>query len=101
MSEKLPSDFLPANIELHDMHSAQDAEPFSTHLLPPVLGDIVKEVARVTKTPEAMAGALALGIVSASIGKGLSISGHAGRITPSNIYVLLGAKSGPGKSKCA
>ena len=104
MSEKLPSDFLPANIELHelhDMHSAQDAEQFPTHLLPPVLGDIVKEVARVTKTPEAMAGPLVLGIVSASIGKGLSIRGHAGRITPSNIYVLLGAKSATGKSECS
>ena len=104
MSENLPSDFLPANIELHelhDMHSAQDAEPFPTHLLPPVLGDIVKEVARVTQTPEAMAGPLVLGIVSASIGKGLSIRGHAGRITPSNIYVLLGAKSGTGKSECS
>ena len=104
MSEKLPSDFLPANIELHELHelhSAQDAEPFPTHLLPPVLGDIVKEVARVTQTPEAMAGPLALGIVSASIGKGLSIKGNAGRITPSNIYVLLGAKSGTGKSECA
>ena len=104
MSEKLPSDFLPPNIELHelhDMHSAQDAEPFPTHLLPPVLGDIVKESARVTQTPEAMAGPLALGIVSASIGKGLSIRGHAGRITPSNIYVLLGAKSATGKSECS
>ena len=67
----------------------------------PVLGDIVKEVARVTQTPEAMAGPLALGIVSASIGKGLSIRGNAGRITPSNIYVLLGAKSGTGKSECS
>jgi hypothetical protein len=48
-----------------------------------------------------MAGPLTLGIVSATIGKGLVIKGHAGRITPPNLYILLGAKSGTGKSECA
>jgi len=88
MNAKLPSDFLPESTELHDLHelhTAQDAEPFPTDLLPSVLRDIVKEVARVTQTPEAMAGPLTLGIVGASIGKGLSVEGHAGRITSSNI----------------
>ncbi|MDP6676650.1 MAG: DUF3987 domain-containing protein, partial [Pirellulales bacterium] len=104
MNAKLPSDFLPESTELHDMHelhTTQDTKPFPTHLLPRVLGDLVKEVARVTQTPEAMAGPLTLGIVSASIGKGLASKGHAGRITPPNLYILLGAKSGTGKSECA
>ena len=104
MNAKLPSDFLPQSTELHDMHelhTTQETKPFPTHLLPKVLGDLVKEVARVTQTPGAMAGPLTLGIVGASIGKGLSVEGHAGRITSSNIYVLLGAKSGTGKSECA
>ena len=104
MSTQLPSDFLPQSTELHDMHelhTTQETKPFPTHLLPRVLGDLVKEVARVTQTPEAMAGPLTLGIVSASIGKGLAIKGHAGRITPPNLYILLGAKSGTGKSECA
>ena len=104
MNAKLPSDFLPQSTELHDMHelhTTQETKPFPTHLLPKVLGDLVKEVARVTQTPEAMAGPLTLGIVSATIGKGLVIKGHAGRITPPNLYILLGAKSGTGKSECA
>jgi len=104
MNAKLPSDFLPQSTELHDMHelhTTQETKPFPTHLLPKVLGDLVKEVARVTQTPEAMAGPLTLGIVSASIGKGLASKGHAGRITPPNLYILLGAKSGTGKSECA
>ena len=81
MSAQLPSDFLPESSELHDMHelhTTQDTKPFPTHLLPRVLGDLVKEVARVTQTPEAMAGPLTLGIVSATIGKGLASKGHAG-----------------------
>jgi len=104
MNAKLPSDFLPQSTELHDMHelhTTQETKPFPTHLLPKVLGDLVKEVARVTQTPEAMAGPLTLGIVSASLGKGLAIKGHAGRITSPNLYILLAAKSGTGKSECA
>ena len=101
MNAKLPSDFLPQSTELHELHTTQETKPFPTHLLPKVLGDLVKEVARVTQTPEAMAGPLTLGNVSASIGKGLVIKGHAGRITPPNLYILLGAKSGTGKSECA
>jgi hypothetical protein len=101
MNAKLPSDFLPQSTELHELHTTQETKPFPTHLLPKVLGDLVKEVARVTQTPEAMAGPLTLGNVSASIGKGLVIKGHAERITPPNLYILLGAKSGTGKSECA
>ena len=101
MSAKSPSDCLPQSTRLHELHTTQETKPFPTHLLPKVLGDLVKEVARVTQTPEAMAGPLTLGNVSASIGKGLVIKGHAGRITPPNLYILLGAKSGTGKSECA
>ena len=54
MRTKLPSDFLPTMSELHDMHelhTTQETKRFPTHLLPRVLGDLVKEVARVTQTP--------------------------------------------------
>ena len=62
---------------------------------------MVKEVARITQTPESMAGCLILGITSATIGKGLKLKDHANRVTNPNLYILISADSGTGKTLCA
>ena len=67
MRAKLPSDFLPTMSKMHELrelHSTHESEiqDFPTAVLPPVLADMVKEVARITQTPESMAGCLILGI---------------------------------------
>ena len=106
MSTKLPSDFLYTMSELHELrelHTTQELEirDFPTAVLPPILGNMVREVARITQTPESMAGCLSLGIVGASIGKGLKLRGHANRLTGANLYFLISADSGTGKTVCA
>jgi hypothetical protein len=106
MSTKLPSDFFPTMSKMHELrelHSTQGSEiqDFPTAVLPPILADMVKEVARITQTPESMAGCLILGIISASIGKGLKLKGHANRLTGANLYILISADSGTGKTLCA
>ena len=106
MSAKLPSDFLPTMSKMHELrelHSTHESEiqDFPTAVLPPVLADMVKEVARITQTPESMAGCLILGIISASIGKGIKLKGQAKRVTSGNLYLLLSAESGTGKTLCA
>jgi len=106
MSTQLPSHFLPTMSKMpkrHELHSRQELEirDFPTAVLPPILENMVKEVAKVTQTPESMAGCLSLGIVGASIGKGLKLRGHANRLTGGNLYFLISADSGTGKTVCA
>ena len=106
MSIQLPSHYLPTMSkmhELHELHSTQgfEIQDFPTAVLPPILGKMVKEVARITQTPESMAGCLILGIISASIGKGIKLKGHAKRVTSGNLYILISADSGTGKTLCA
>jgi hypothetical protein len=106
MNTQLPSHFLSAMSKMpkrHELHSTQEFEirDFPTAVLPPILENMVKEVARITQTPESMAGCLSLGIVGASIGKGLKLRGHANRPTGGNLYILISADSGTGKTVCA
>ena len=106
MNTQLPSHFLSTMSKMpkiRELHSTQEFEirDFPTAVLPPILADMVKEVARITQTPESMAGCLSLGIVGASIGKGLKLRGHANRPTGGNLYILIGADSGTGKTVCA
>jgi hypothetical protein len=79
--------------KMHELHSTQEFQirDFPTAVLPPILGNMVKEVARITQTPESMAGCLILGIISASIGKGIKLKGQAKRVTSGNLYLLLSA----------
>ena len=106
MKGDLPIDYLPTMSklhELHEMHSIQEfkIEDFPTDILPPILRDMVKEVSRVTQTPESMSGCLILGIVSAALGKVLKLKDSANRVTGGNLYIILSADSGTGKTLCA
>ena len=76
-----------------------DSEPpaFPTHSLPASLRDIVTETARLHQLPDDLPGALALGAASAALGQGILLL-NPPHETAGNIFLLLSAPSGTGKS---
>lgn len=72
--------------------------PFPILALPPVLREMVCSVADGHGLPVVMPAAIALAMVSAALGKGLRIASGRGRKTMGNLFVLLSAASGSGKS---
>lgn len=74
--------------------------PFPVDCLPPVVANIARAISEATKTPPTLAACSCLGVLSASIGKGLRVeSSKTGRITPGNLYILASARTGTGKSE--
>lgn len=77
-----------------------EATPFPTHCLPGVVGDMAREIGRVTTAQnEPLAAASVLALVSASIGSGLEVSTGGERRTRGNLFVLAIAASGTGKGE--
>jgi hypothetical protein len=74
------------------------ADPFPTDVLPPILRQMVEEVADVGTVPHALPACQALGIVSAALGSGLAIPSDRERHTFGNLYLTPAAESGSGKS---
>jgi len=72
--------------------------PIPTSALPPPLRAMVRSIADVYHLPEVMPTAIALAMVSAALGKGLQIASAQGRTTMGNLYFLISAGSGTGKS---
>ncbi len=60
---------------------------------------MVEATAKQTQTPHALAAVVALGVASASIGRGLLVKSGGSRVTPANIYLLAIARSGVGKGQ--
>lgn len=73
-------------------------DPFPTNMLPPRLEAIVKAIAEVHRVPDVMPATIALTVLSAAIGKGLRIASGKGRKTMANLFSLISANSGTGKS---
>ena len=82
-----------------DDEPSEAAEPFPLHCLPPLVEAMAREVCATERVPESLAGCCALGILSASIGSGLAVQSASNRDTPGNIYLLVSAESGSGKSE--
>lgn len=75
--------------------------PFPTDRLPPTLALMVRAVAVALRVPDALPGTMALALVAASIGKGLTLDWRRGKApTPANLFVIPSAESGSGKSEC-
>lgn len=75
--------------------------PFPTACLPPTLALMVRAVAESLRVPDALPGTMALALVAASIGKGLTLDWRPGKApTPANLFVIPSAESGSGKSEC-
>jgi Protein of unknown function (DUF3987)/CHC2 zinc finger len=75
------------------------AESFPLQRLPPLVEAMAKEVCETERVPESLVGSCALGILSASIGAGLVVQSGSNRVTRGNIYLLVSAESGSGKSE--
>lgn len=79
--------------------AGEDVKPFPLACLPPAAADVARAIAHTERTPEALAGCCALGIVSASIGAGLQVKSGPDRVTRGNLYLMVSAESGSGKSE--
>jgi hypothetical protein len=79
-------------------HCATPDDPFPTDMLPERLQAMVKSVAVVFRVPDVMPAVIALTMISATIGKGLRIASGKGRKIMANLYSLVSADSGTGKT---
>jgi hypothetical protein len=75
------------------------AKPFPLHCLPPDVEAMAWAICKVERMPESLAGVCTLGILSASIGKGLGVRSGPDRITRANLDLVASAESGSGKSE--
>jgi len=94
MKPKKPKQSPNAGGERLDDSSA----PFPTNTLPAPIAAMVRSVATVHGVPEVMPAVCALSAVSAALGKGLRISSIRGHRTMGNLYGVVSAASGSGKS---
>ena len=75
------------------------SQPFPTECLPGVCAEMVRLVALNLRVPEGMPGSAVLSMLSAGLGAGLHGCFLPGKETFPNLFVLLGARSGTGKSE--
>lgn len=71
---------------------------YPIEVLPGPVTALVQAIVDVHGVPAAMSATIALSMLSASIGKGLLILGAKGRRTMGNLFVLISAPTGVGKS---
>lgn len=75
---------------------------FPIECLPPAIALMVRAVATTQRVPDSLPGAMALALVAASIGKGLVLDWRPGKSpTPANLFTVVSALSGSGKSECS
>jgi hypothetical protein len=96
--------------DLHGPHGDAEAEkeihvghfapaPFPLHCFPPVPQSMARAISESTLVPDNLSGACVLGILSASLGKGIQVQSGPDRLTRGNLYIVLSALSGTGKSE--
>ena len=61
--------------------------------------EMVEEIARQTRTPDALSAVVAIGVTAAAIGRGLLVNSGGSRQTAANLYLLAIARSGVGKGQ--
>lgn len=71
---------------------------FPTSTLPSPLGDVVREIARETQTPEDLVGMTVLGAVSALIGGRVKVRARGNWVEPTNLFVATALPPGERKS---
>lgn len=70
--------------------------PLPLDCFPPVVADMIKEVAKATETPTALAATSALAVMSTACGRGVCIDTGRG-VTYANTMIMVEAESGTGK----
>lgn len=71
---------------------------FPTSNLPPVLRRVTEATAATLNVPEILPASAALAVISAAMGKGLEVESGPGRRLRGNLFLLVSAPSGAGKS---
>ncbi len=74
-------------------------EPFPTECLPDGIREMVKAVAAQERTTEALPACCAIATISASLGSAIRVASGPNRWASPNLYILVGANSGTGKSR--
>ena len=75
------------------------AQPFPVECLPGAAGDMARAIAAAERVPESLTGCCVLGILSAAIGAGLEVRSGGQRKTRGNLFILVSAQTGTGKSE--
>lgn len=89
-------------VSLVEEPEAPDSAPFPIECLPAEVACMVRAVARAHRVPESMPGLMALALVAASLGKRLGLDWRPGKpLTPANLFIVLTAGSGAGKTETA
>lgn len=90
-------------IPLENNHSMEEnvsnGGNFPLDALPRESGEMAKAVCDVLQVPDSLPGVCILGVLSASLGKGIQVESAPNRFTRTNIYLLASAESGTGKSE--
>jgi hypothetical protein len=73
--------------------------PFPMESLPTAAREMAQAIAIAEGTPPTLAGVCCLGILSASLGRGLQIQSGADRVSRGNLFIVGSAESGSGKSE--
>lgn len=73
--------------------------PFPLDALPPSMALLAAGVARTARVPDRLSGVCIIGIVSAAIGAGLEVQSDTQRTTRGNLFLLVSAETGTGKSR--
>jgi hypothetical protein len=91
-----------APITLPADNTVEDARvPFPIECLPPDMALMVRAVAEALGVPDALPAGMVMALTSGCIGKGLVLDWRPGKApTPANLYVMLSAQSGTGKTEC-
>jgi len=78
---------------------ASSATPFPTHCLPKNARDMTSAISQSLLVPERLSGPCVLGILSAASGKGIHVQSGPDRFTRPNLFLMMSADSGTGKSE--
>jgi len=91
--------YRPGASQSNDPTGESKPLPFPLHCLPPPGAEMARAICKTARVPESLAGCCVLTTVSSSIGAGLQVRSGPNRVTRGNIYALVSAESGSGKSE--
>lgn len=83
----------------HEPAAPVEPKAFPVDALPDSIRSMTNAIVEINGVPPVLAAGAVFGAVSASVGKGLAVKSVDGLLTHANLYVLLVAESGVGKSR--
>jgi hypothetical protein len=89
---------LPAVVVIEAPDDDECDPPFPIEAFPPAIRDFVKAVADSERLPVILPAAVGLSVASAAVGAGLMLQSGPNRTARANLFLLISARSGLGKS---